>query len=136
MFFSITSSIGTPICINFAFNKSAFERLFGHFVRVLVNLDLANEFVYKLLVERVGYAFFVDIEYENVHEFCLFFSCIGHNISFCKRKELSLKGVAGEKKISKGTDAKGKRVIDAIDLENYDDGKQCKETELDKIGQI
>ncbi|XP_058752917.1 uncharacterized protein LOC131626115 [Vicia villosa] len=84
--FSIASSIGTPICINSASNKSAFERPFGHFVRVLVDLDLTKEFSYKILVERVGFTFFVDIKYEKVPDFCSFCSCIGHSIHSCKRK--------------------------------------------------
>ncbi|XP_058777596.1 uncharacterized protein LOC131651882 [Vicia villosa] len=85
--FAIASSIGTPICIDSAFNKSVFERPFGHFVRILVDLDLTKELSYKILVERVGFAFFVDIEYEKIPEFCCFCSNIGHTVANCKRKE-------------------------------------------------
>ncbi|XP_058776082.1 uncharacterized protein LOC131650388 [Vicia villosa] len=85
--FSIASSIGTPICIDSASNKSAFERPFGHFVRILVDLDLTKELSYKILVERVGFAFFVDIEYEKIPEFCSFCNNIAHSITNCKRKE-------------------------------------------------
>ncbi|XP_058776274.1 uncharacterized protein LOC131650588 [Vicia villosa] len=120
--FAIASSIGTPICIDFASNKSAFERPFGHFVRVLVDLGLTKEFVYKLLVERVGFAFFVDIEYEKVPEFCSYFSCIGHNISSCKRKETVLKGADGDRKNKKGVDSKGKKVIEVVNTETPGEG--------------
>ncbi|XP_058762043.1 uncharacterized protein LOC131635437 [Vicia villosa] len=87
--FAIASSIGTPICIDSASNKSAFERPFGHFVRILVDLDLTKELSYKILVERIGFAFFVDIEYEKIPEFCSFCNNIGHSVENCKRKELA-----------------------------------------------
>ncbi|XP_058776574.1 uncharacterized protein LOC131650888 [Vicia villosa] len=87
--FAIASSIGTPICIDSASNKSAFDRPFGHFVRVLVDLDMLKEQTFKVLVERIGFAFFVDIEYEKLPEFCNHCSCIGHSIENCKRKEMS-----------------------------------------------
>ncbi|XP_058777069.1 uncharacterized protein LOC131651419 [Vicia villosa] len=85
--FAIASSIGTPICIDSASNKSAFDRPFGHFVRILVDLDLTKDLSYKILVERVGFAFFVDIEYEKIPDFCIHCNNIGHAISNCKRKE-------------------------------------------------
>ncbi|XP_058781005.1 uncharacterized protein LOC131655113 [Vicia villosa] len=90
--FAIASSIGTPICIDSASNKSVFERPFGHFVRVLVDLDMTKELNFKILVERIGFAFFVDIEYEKLPEFCNFCSCIGHSITNCKRKEGQIPG--------------------------------------------
>lgn len=71
---------------------SAFDIPFGHFVRVLANLDLAKEFSYKILVERVGFSFFVDIEYEKVPQYCSFCSCTGNDIQNCKRKEKIVKG--------------------------------------------
>lgn len=86
--FAIPSSIGTPIYIDSASNKYVFERPFGHFVHILVDLDLTKELNYKILVERVRFAFFVDIEYEKIPDFCNFCSTIGHSIDNCKRKEL------------------------------------------------
>ncbi|XP_050895619.1 uncharacterized protein LOC127102269 [Lathyrus oleraceus] len=41
--FAIASSIRTPFCTDFAIIKSCFDRPFGHYVRVLVDLDLYNE---------------------------------------------------------------------------------------------
>ncbi|XP_058783255.1 uncharacterized protein LOC131657925 [Vicia villosa] len=87
--FAIASSIGTPICIDSASNMSAFDRPFGHFVRVLVDLDLTKDLSHKILVERVGFAFFVDIEYEKIPEFCSYCSCIGHSVANCKKKEMN-----------------------------------------------
>jgi hypothetical protein len=62
------------------------ERTFGQFARVLVDVDLLQPLRYKLLVERKGFAFFVDLEYEHIPEFCLECKIIGHSVENCKRK--------------------------------------------------
>ncbi|XP_058775610.1 uncharacterized protein LOC131649883 [Vicia villosa] len=64
--FAIASSLGTPICIDSTSSKPAFDRSFGHFVRVLVDRELAKDLIYKILVERIGFAFFVEVEYEKL----------------------------------------------------------------------
>ncbi|WJX72821.1 hypothetical protein P8452_56661 [Trifolium repens] len=68
--FAIASSIGTPICIDSISAKPMLERTFGQFVRVLVDMDLSQTLRDKVLIERVGFAFFVDIDYENLPPFC------------------------------------------------------------------
>jgi hypothetical protein len=55
--FSIASSVGTPICTDAATVKSRFDRPFGHFARVLVDMDLKTNLWYKVLVERKRFAF-------------------------------------------------------------------------------
>ncbi|XP_058783669.1 uncharacterized protein LOC131658389 [Vicia villosa] len=101
--FAIASSVGTPLCTDSASNSSCFERPFGHFVRVLVDMDLTKELRYKVLVERQGFAFFVELEYEKLPEFCNHCICIGHNTSKCKRKE-TIAGVEGGKHFNKVTE--------------------------------
>jgi hypothetical protein len=49
--FAIASSVGSPICIDEITSKPMFERTFGHFARVLVDIDLAVELTYRVLVE-------------------------------------------------------------------------------------
>jgi hypothetical protein len=83
--FTIASSLGTPICTDSVTAKPMHERTFGQFVRVLVDIDLLQPLRYKLLVERKGFAFFVDIDYEHIPEFCHNCRVIGHNIENCKR---------------------------------------------------
>lgn len=58
-------------------------------MRVLVDLDMTKELSYKILVESTGFAFFVDIEYEKLSEFCSYCTCIDHSINNCKRKEVN-----------------------------------------------
>lgn len=67
--FAIASSVGMRLCTNSTSNYSYFERPFGHFIRVLVDMKLSKELRYKVLFERKGYAFFMELEYENLLEF-------------------------------------------------------------------
>jgi hypothetical protein len=83
--FAIASSIGTPICTDSFTSKPMLDRSFGHYVRVLVDLNLFQELRNRVLVERVGYAFFVDIEYENLPDVCTNCKIIGHHVGNCKR---------------------------------------------------
>jgi len=83
--FAIASSVGTPICVDSVTSKPAIERTFGHFARVLIDIDLSKELRYEVLVERKGYAFFVELEYENVPEFCVFCKTVGHSVSVCRK---------------------------------------------------
>ncbi|AES87865.2 DUF4283 domain protein [Medicago truncatula] len=54
--FAITSSVGTPICTDAITSKPRIERSFGHFARVLVDIDLSQELRYRVLVERKGHS--------------------------------------------------------------------------------
>jgi len=83
--FAIASSVGTPICVDSVTSKPAIERTFGHHARVLVDLDVSNDLKYEVLVERKGFAFFVEFEYENLPEVCSFCKMIGHNASVCRK---------------------------------------------------
>lgn len=56
-FFSIGSRIGAPICTNQFTNKPKFDREFGNIVRVLVELNLKKDPIYRVLMERTWYAF-------------------------------------------------------------------------------
>ncbi|KAK2357455.1 hypothetical protein QL285_094721 [Trifolium repens] len=83
--FAIASSIGTPICIDSVTAKPMHETTFGQFARVLVDMDLSQPLRFKVLVERKGFAFFVELEYENVPDFCNNCQVIGHHVDNCRR---------------------------------------------------
>lgn len=42
------------------------NKLFGHYVRVLVDLDLSKDVFYEVIVEREGFGFPISIEYERL----------------------------------------------------------------------
>lgn len=83
--FAIASSVGTPLCTDAVTSKPAMDRTFGHFARVLVDMDLSNDLKYKVLVERKGYAFFVELGYDNLPAFCSNCKITGHNIEKCRK---------------------------------------------------
>ena len=77
--------MGTPICTDTNTGKSMLERTFGQFARVLVDIFLTCELKYKVLVERKGFAKFVNLDYERIPEYCNTCSMIGHNDGNCRR---------------------------------------------------
>ena len=56
----IAGAIGTPLIIDRATKK----RLFGHYARILVDVDFSRRIFYEIMVEREGFAFPVEVEYE------------------------------------------------------------------------
>jgi hypothetical protein len=46
-------------------------------------MDVTQEPRYKVLVERKGYAFFVELDYENVLDYCTNCRKIGHHLEIC-----------------------------------------------------
>ncbi|XP_019435277.1 PREDICTED: uncharacterized protein LOC109341759 [Lupinus angustifolius] len=80
--FSIAGGIGTPISLDEATNN----RTFGHFARVLVDIDLKTDLPSQILVEREGYAFFVELEYEKLPQFCNGCQTIGHLVTNCRKR--------------------------------------------------
>lgn len=83
--FAIASSVGTPICTDSNTGKPMLERTFGHFARVLVDIDLTTELKYKVWVERKGFAMFVELDYEKIPEYCNICRMVGHNDGKCRR---------------------------------------------------
>ena len=57
----IASTIATPIDID----GPTRERKFGHYTRILVDIDLSKTTYDEVLVERDGFAFMVEIQYER-----------------------------------------------------------------------
>lgn len=82
--FAIASWVGTPICIDLAFAKSRIDRTFSHFVRVFIDMGLFLPLNHNILVEREGFSFFSNIEYENLLVFCRHCRKTGHVVQDCK----------------------------------------------------
>ncbi|KAF1886388.1 hypothetical protein Lal_00045620 [Lupinus albus] len=73
--------IGTPISLDDATQG----RSFGHFARVLVDINLKGLLPDQILVERDGFGFHVMVEYEKLHNLCTICHSIGHLVSNCRK---------------------------------------------------
>jgi len=77
----IASAVGTPLVIDNATSK----RLFGHYARILVDMDFSRKIFHEIVVEREGYAFPVVVAYEWMPDFCSHCQNIGHDVTVCRR---------------------------------------------------
>lgn len=55
------------------------EEYIGHYARILVDVDFLKKVTKNILVERDGYAFYVDARYEKQPLFCSNGKQIGHD---------------------------------------------------------
>jgi hypothetical protein len=78
--YEIAGAVGTPLLID----NVTRNRLYGHYARILVDLDLSKDLFYEIMVEREGFAFPLAIEYEGLPDFCKHCSSIGHDVSKCR----------------------------------------------------
>jgi len=83
--FAIASSAGNPICTDANTGKDRFECTFGQYARVLIDIDLEKERLYRVLVERKGYAMFIDLDYEQIPDFCTSCRMVGHALTNCRK---------------------------------------------------
>lgn len=79
--FAIARGIGVPLSLD----DATINRTLGHIARVLVDLDMASDLRNQILVEREGFAFFVEIDYERLPAFCSFCGIIGHSLVDCRK---------------------------------------------------
>ena len=77
----IACAIGAPLQLD----KPTKEGTFGHFARVLVDVDLLENPSPHILVECEEYSFEINVYYENLPSQCLVCSFLGHNASNCRR---------------------------------------------------
>jgi len=76
----IASTIGTPLVIDVATQKCTF----GHYARVLVDIDISRCLFCEIMVERDRFAFPVKVEYEWLQEFCSHCQILGHSVVNCR----------------------------------------------------
>jgi len=73
--YEIAGAVGTSLLID----NVTRNRLYGHYARILVDMDLSKDIFYEIMVEREGFAFPLAIEYEGLP----FFASIAHDVSKC-----------------------------------------------------
>jgi len=77
----IASAIGTPLLIDNVTSK----RLFGHYARILVDMDFSRKLFHEIVIEREGYSFTIEVAYEWLSDFCSHCQNIGHDVTACRR---------------------------------------------------
>ena len=76
----IASAIGTLLLVDSATKN----RVFGHYARILVDMDLSKHIFNELMIEREGYSFAIKITYERLPSFCTHYRNIGHHTTSCR----------------------------------------------------
>jgi len=78
--FEIAGALGTHLALDEATSK----RTFGHYARVLIEVDLTLELRERILVERKDFDFYVDVEFQKLPPFCKSCQIVGHSVKNCK----------------------------------------------------
>ena len=79
--FEIAYGVGTPSIID----KATQSRLFGIYARILVDVDMSSKLFDSVILEREGYAFTVEVQYERHPLFCCHDKFIGHTVQQCNK---------------------------------------------------
>ncbi|KEH26469.1 DUF4283 domain protein [Medicago truncatula] len=76
----ISSVVGTPLLID----SVTIKRIYGHYARILVDMDFSRQIFHEITVEREGYAFQVEVAYEWLLYYRTHCHTIGHDVSSCR----------------------------------------------------
>ncbi|KAL6175680.1 hypothetical protein ACLB2K_052319 [Fragaria x ananassa] len=79
--FEIAHGIGAPIKID----ENTLQKRFGHYARVLVDIDLSFDPPHELVIKRTsGETLGIIIEYERLPNVCSHCGNVGHRVNSCK----------------------------------------------------
>ncbi|POO00100.1 Zinc knuckle CX2CX4HX4C [Trema orientale] len=98
--------VGVPI----RFDEMTLKGKFGHFARILIDIDLSQPILDSLMVEVGSDCFFVPLEYERLSDFCSSCKTIGHAASACKRGNSLASTKDLEPKVERGRSRSHKRI--------------------------
>lgn len=76
----IASTIGTSL----KFDATTIASDFGHYARVLIDINLSKPPPDSILLKHDDFSFYVLFEYENLPAFCIVCSSLGHVASTCR----------------------------------------------------
>lgn len=84
--FEIASALGTPLDMDENTGNRE-KRTFGHYARLLVDVDLSKKLYYSIIVQREGFEFPLEVIYEKLPQYCNMCNQIGHkhNVKRCKK---------------------------------------------------
>ena len=80
----ILSDIARAIGVPLRLDQTTVNGDYGHYARVLVDVDLKNPLLYQVEIDCEDECGFVTVEYENLPDFCTTCSSIGHPATRCK----------------------------------------------------
>ena len=75
--FSLAKCLGTPLKID----DRTLNNNFGHYARILIDIDLALPLQEQIMVERKNFCSFVSLTYERLLDFCNCCNSISHSIA-------------------------------------------------------
>jgi len=93
----IASAVGTPLVLD----NATLKRLFGHYARILVDIDFSKRISHEIIVEREGASYPVEVVYERIPDFCSHCQTLGHDVTNC-RWLYPRKDVMSKDKVAKG----------------------------------
>ncbi|KAK9280313.1 hypothetical protein L1049_014001 [Liquidambar formosana] len=76
----IARGVGIPCQID----RATLSQFFGHYARILVELNLTQPLPECIRVEHEGHGFFVDVRYENLPPKCSHCNVFGHDLGYCR----------------------------------------------------
>lgn len=80
--FGIAMMVGTQIKLD----QNSVSGMYGHYIRILVEVDLSLPLQEHVVLERTGHYTFVSISYERLPDFYSHCSIVGHSITNCKKQ--------------------------------------------------
>jgi len=114
----IASAVGTPLLIDNATSK----RLFGHYARILVDMDFARKLFHEIVVEREGYAFTVEVAYEWLSDFCTHCQNIGYDINACSQLYPQKETITPKEHIAQGKKHVPKKKVTWVPIKDNPSG--------------
>ena len=93
----IASAVGTPLVLD----NATLKRLFGHYARILVDIDFSKRIFHEIIVEREGASYPVEVVYERIPDFCSHCQTLGNDVTNC-RWLYPRKDVMSKDKVEKG----------------------------------
>ncbi|PON33062.1 Zinc knuckle CX2CX4HX4C, partial [Trema orientale] len=105
----LARGVGVPI----RFDEMTLKGDFGHFARILIDIDLSQPLSDSIMVEVGTDCLFIPLEYERLPDFCTACKTIGHVASACRHGKVTVTTTDGEPKV-RGRSRSRKRVYRPI----------------------
>ncbi|PON38987.1 Zinc knuckle CX2CX4HX4C [Trema orientale] len=106
----LARGVGVPI----RFDEMTLKGEFGHFARILIDIDLSQPISDSLMVEVGNDCLFIPLEYERLPDFCSSCKIIGHVVSSCRRGQKSTTAKELDSKFDRGRSLTRKQVYRPI----------------------